>query len=364
MTKSVLICIVFLFFMQCGNAVAPDTTNSENSKSSDTNPIVTGNGKPAHIRLKSLTASKLTVNGAGGEEFATITYNVTDSTGRTAIDGALIRFVISCSDSVAKLLYDSDTVKNGQVHCHLYSGKASGAVSITAVYFERIGEIIAFAEAVPIMVCSGAPVASRFAVQLTRCNIPAKSGETLKAIAYCADKYGNPSSGAMVHFSTTTGLVLPGMLSDSAGKAFSDLTVYAPFPDSSKGSISASTFDINGSKLLSTFSFVISGSPEITFHNATDTFNVSPNGEALIRFSVADAKGLPLCAGTKISLSLSGGGTLVGENDIIMPDVTTGHTSYSTIFRDDGSGRRLVRLSISSTGVNGTTVKGIWGRVN
>jgi hypothetical protein len=363
MIKLLLLLIIFL--SDCGNLISPAVNENGIDSLRQNDSTINNGGRPFHITLNTVSSEKIAVRGVSGIESAVITFLVIDSTGKNAANGSEIRFILICGDSVAKLEKETDMVVNGKVSCSVYSGSASGTISLTAVYSERLGEPLVISATVPVLVSGGPPVSGRFSVVLSKQNIPKKESEQVTVTAYLADKYGNPSSGRMVHFSTTSGIVLSGAASDSTGTLATKLSLYSPWPDSSRGVVSASTFDGNGNVLNSTAGFVLSGEPVIQFlHNGiADTFNLSAGGESLVRYTVSDNVGLPLCAGTKISVELFGGGVLVGESEITLPDVISGYTQFSTIVRDDGSGNRMVRLSVNVSGPNGTLTKGIWGRV-
>ncbi len=353
-------------FFACGRIVEPAERSGYNFLDS-TNVANSGGltGRPYSITISRCTPTNLSVRGVGGAEKATVEFAVSDSAGNEIIDGYNIRFILSSADSVAQLVNDRDSVRGGKVSCSVVSGRVSGAVSITAVYYERVGEPLVVSRAVPLLVCGGAPTSERFSIVLDKINIPKSSTEAVGVILYLADKYGNPSTGQMVHLAASVGLIGAGGFSDSLGSLKAVLLLYPPWCDSSNGTVVASTFNGDGLLITSSARFILSGKPTITAHFATgsDTFNLPIGGECVINYTVSDETGLPLCGGTKISIELSGGGILIGENDIVVPDVLSGHTDYSIVVRDDFSGSRTVHLLVVVSGRNGNTAKGLWGKV-
>jgi len=375
MIKSLLVFCALMAFAGCKGLFEPESARNNSLKSgadslSHADSLAAkdslSSAKPAILSLCSLSQSALSVSGVGGLENARLKFMVADSAGVRVSGKFVIQFFKNCPDSGGTLLNPYDTADQGYVECLFKSGTVSGVCAITAKYVENISQVIAASQVVRLLVSGGPVFAQNFSLVPERRNVPLSPDERVLLTAFCFDKYGNPSVPVMVYFSASSGGVLPGGISDSTGRVTSFFTVAGNPPDSMKAVISASTRNGAGDLLLDSDTLLFTGAPEITITHAnspSDTFALARGGSAALHVSVHDSKGHPLSAGSRIVMSLSGGGTLVGNSDITLPDVLSGYTDFEILVRDDASGARYVQFIVNVTGPNGDRKDGLWGKV-
>jgi hypothetical protein len=322
--------------------------------------------KPAVLTLDSLSQPELSVSGVGGVETARLGFTARDSAGIRVGGRFIIQFFKSCPDSGGTLLTLYDTTHHGHVECLFKSGTVSGTCAVTARYIENLSQVIAASQVVRLLISGGPVAAGGFSLVPERHNVPLAAGGNVALTAFCFDRYGNPSVPVMVYFSASAGGVGAGGLTDSTGRVTSFFTMAGNPPDSMKAVVTASTRNGAGDLLAISGTLLFSGAPGITITHAgspSDTFALARGGSTALHVAVHDAKGHPLSAGAHIVMLLSGGGELVGNSDITLPDIISGFTDFEIMVRDDGSGARYVQFIVDVTGPNGNCKSGLWGRV-
>ena len=361
-----------LFLCGCPTFFAPDITESTED-SGDTVATITeipidslSDLAPASISLDKVENGTLTIRGGGGTENGRLFFSVNDQNGRRVRSSLLVQFVKQSQDSVAVLQTPFDTAREGRVVCCLSSGSRSGICAVTANCLDVSLQPLAVSKAVRILVMGGLPVQENFTLQPERINLPFRMGASLPVIAFLFDKAHNPASPVMVYFSCNGGGITSGGLSDSLGMVEALYRVTEAVSADRRVTLVAETRGDSGNGLYAEAEMVLTGEPRISFDHPqvpSDTFLLARGGGTPLVLQVADDLGRPLCRGSRITLVLTGGGTLLGETEIILPDVLTGYTDFPVRVQDDSSGPRFIYLQAEVQSDNGSRIAGIWGKV-
>jgi hypothetical protein len=375
MIKSIVrsVAFIFLWFLAgCTNIFAPDTNadsgvvpDATQQDSSAVNDSIS-NKKPALIRFDYSSAEILSIKGVGGVETARLFFTVTDSSGLPVPGNYLIQFIKNGPDSGGSLVTPFDTTVGGKVECIYASGTKAGVCAITAYYMDGNLNMAACSEVVPLMVAGGPPVGSHFTLVPAKVNMPFALGAEMTVTAFLYDKYRNPARSSMVYFSATGGGITPGGQSDSIGRVQACFRLTADIPDSMRITLAAATRNGSGAEIVASTALVVSGRPVISIAHAAlpaDTFIVPAGTGTLLQVSVSDSRGYPLSRGTRIIMSVSGGGMLIGESDITLPDVVSGYTQFQVMVADDLSGSSYLYFEVDVESPNGNRNKGIWGKI-
>ena len=339
----------------------------------DTSSPVTGafTGKAANIVLVSSSDMTISIRGTGGNETASLEFEVRDSLGQaiSASNQVDVSFTIvggpGGGEYVLPATAKSDAL-TGRVKTTVTSGTAAGVVQVFAEAFvdgKRIRSL-----PVRVIIAGGFPVSSRFSLSVEKSNVPAVfDGIEDKVTAALADAYGNPVKGAAVYFTTTAGDIDAGGQTNETGRVSSTLRTSGTRPASGVALVTARTVGD---------SVTLSQSVPIVFSEATQISGpsafivIADSGEYDFNYTVADAHGNPLSEGTSISVSVSGDGSgdleLTGDKSVNVPDTQNPQwTTYTVRIRDrrTGGAEGNLQVTVTVTSRNGNLVQNYNGIV-
>ncbi len=295
------------------------------------------NSEPTTIQLVSVEDSTLSVAGVGGDETATLVWEVRDARGfpvgvSNQVD---VDFEIVASPGGGVLLTPTTATTDGEglVYTTLQSGTNAGVVKIKA----RTGTIESSAASIAIH--GGPPDAAHFSLAAQHVNI---AGLLLLGIedpitAFVFDKFSNPvPPGTAVYFTTDFGGILGSGVTDDAGQAVATLYSALPLPscaDNGMVNVTARTFGEGALEISATANILFSGGTTIS--SIPSTFTIGPGGFQDIFVTVSDQCGNPLTQGTRVDIS-SSGGSLVGALSTTLPDTRNqANTQFWVRLSDD-----------------------------
>jgi hypothetical protein len=299
-----------------------------------------GSGLAQTIAFLGAQPSEISVYGVGGKETSVLRWEVRDSLG-LPIDAAHAVALSFTSNSPGGGEYVSPpTVTTngvGQAATTFNAGTRSGVVQIVAQTTVAGRTIVS--SPVQIVIHGGFPVQSHFSIAAPNFNFPALGtmGKTLPISVLVGDVYSNPvSAGTAVYFRSSAGVVLPTVFTDVTGEGAVNLISGNPQPLGIYAApafgdgyhfLVARTLGQGGAAIQDSVLILWSGQGLITNVNPT-TFNIPNTGSATFTFTVSDALGHPLAAGTTISVTA-----------LIPPPPTQGvsQNQVSVVFGNNGA---------------------------
>ena len=363
-----------------------------------------GSGIAQTIAFMGAVPPEIAVKGVGGSETTTLTWEVRDSLGLPVDVSHAIQLTFSIASGPVGGEFISPTVVTtntvGQAIMTLSSGIRSGVVQVVATGTVASGTVTT--SPVRIIIDGGFPDQAHFTVAAHNYNMPilGTMGVHNPISVLVGDKWSNPvAPNTAIYFSSTAGVIQPKVFTNADGQGSADLIsgnpaplgVYAAPVNGARPSgdgyhyIAARTVGQAGATIKDSILVLWSG-PAIISNFAPTTFNISNGGSASFTFTVADALGHPLAAGTTISVvatippppdpnapqntvlvtfGLNGSYTL---NDVLVPGPQTTQFSCrlsdgNTALNDSLLGQRTT-LTVFVTGPNGQASYTIDGLVH
>lgn len=287
---------------------------------------------PAAIAFLSISSTSIQVTGTGGNETATMQFEVRDSLGIPVDSSYQVLFRFTNSPGGGEFITPEvgyTDAATGQISAIIHSGTRSGVVQLLASVVTPSDTINS--EIVRLLIHAGLPDQAHFSIALDPINLPGLvyNGRTSSVTTIVGDQYGNPvPSGTAVYFTTSIGIVTTSTgFTDDNG--FATVTLYTGNPrgDSGFGFVSAFTVGEGGATITDSARMLFSGSPILTY-TGPDTFSIVRGGSISFNVEVDDVFGNPLTEGTEISLRVD------SESDIgISSPFTLGDTQSQGLGR-------------------------------
>lgn len=344
--------------------------------------FVEESGQAANIILRDLSAQAIGVKEAGSEEIATITFQVTDSTGQplSLSQAVNLSFAFGEQPGGGEFLYPT-TVKtdnNGEARVNLSAGTRAGLIQVIASATVD-GETIRSNPAA-MAIHGGHPDQNHFTLGPEKFNFPGlvRFGVTNQISVLVGDQYSNPARpNSAVYFNSSHGVIQGSGLTSENGAASVILYSGNPLPDNTGigengiATIQATTADIDNNPVTAQIPVLFSGSPIITL---TQTGSSNDPFARRFDYTVMDYLGNPMGQGTTITVRAGGvkveavgdvavelGDTgIVGNGDTVPYSAVTGagitDFSFSVVERtiaDIVDPPSLDRVTITVGGPNG-----------
>jgi hypothetical protein len=333
-------------------------------------------GVPAGISLADSSSRRLYLSETQLPDTSTrITFIVRDGSGFpvsvTRKAGVSFSLLSAPSGTYITPLADS-TGQSGAVTVTVVAGNTPGVAQVVAKTSDGSGHFVS-AISMPIDIAHGLPDSNQIFLNLPK-NMFNDMGNLVGTLKInLADVNGNFPAPQYLRFSTSGGVVSPiSALTDVSGSASTGLYGGKTPKDPVLGFGNVSVFvKVHGGvNVTRKVPFVFSGEPVITMINIheTDTVVIPNTGYKDIIFKVADAYGIPLAQGNKITISQSGvasnGISISNANNTTAGLTDTNSTIYMVRILNDVSKRNIsgtFDISITVSGPNGTLVKKLNG---
>ncbi|MCU0454155.1 MAG: Ig-like domain-containing protein [Bacteroidetes bacterium] len=325
--------------------------------------------RPATLELVSNSNPSVSIRGTGSRESSTLTFAVKDSLGQPINAGgrALVTFALAPAGGLGGGEFLSttgdSTDDNGIISVTFSAGTRAGVLQVVAKTTAPGRPDTIFSSPVRLTISGGLPSASRVVATLSRINIPGlvKTGPLATVSVQAGDQFNNPvQSGTAFYFTTGLGLIQATATTNDNGQASVQLSggvVGSPAPSDT---VTVQTVGVGGASIVKKLPFIFTGAPLITGLPAPG-FTIADSGSYSFTFTVADANGNPLSAGSTVQVTVEGDGSggldLAGDVSRTLPDTrNASFTSFSVTAQDKDRGgpSGLVRFKISVTGENGT----------
>ena len=351
------------------------------------NPGGGGSGLAQTIAFLGANPQEISVRGVGGLETALLTFEVRDSLGLPIDAAHALTLTISIQNGPGGGEYISPTPVTtnaaGQAFTTITAGTRSGVFQIVAT--GTVGARVLSTTPVRLTINAGFADQVHFTIAAPYYNLPilgVANARTPVSILV-GDRYSNPVAvNTAVYFRSSAGVIQPTVFTNADGQGSVSLISGNPQPFGAYAAVAfgdgyhyivARTLGEAGVAVTDSILVLWSGRSLISNFNPT-TFDIPNGGSQVFTFTVADALGHPLAAGTAISVlalvppppdpnapvnqvqltfGVAGGITL---NDMIFPG--PGATTFSCRLSDgttniaDSIGTR-VALSVSVGGPNG-----------
>jgi hypothetical protein len=362
-----------------------------------------GSGIAQTIAFLGASPPEIAVKGVGGSETTTLTWEVRDSLGLPVDVSHSIQltFTIASGPGGGEFLSPTVVTTNtvGQAIMTLSSGTRAGVVQVMATGTVASGTVST--APVRIVIDGGFPDQAHFTVAAHNYNLPilGTMGVHTPISVLVGDRWSNPvAQNTALYFSSSAGVIQSKVFTNQDGQGSADLISGNPFPLGSHAApvnglrpsgdgyhyIAARTVGQAGISVMDSMLVLWSGASIISSFAPT-TFNIPNAGSQSFTFTVADALGHPLSAGTTISViaaippppdpsapqnqvivtfGLSGGLVL---NDVLVPG--PGTTQFNCRLSDgnsalfDTAGTRTT-LTVFVSGPNGQATFTIDGLVH
>lgn len=340
-----------------------DTSLVMRVKATASSPATGGTGKAANIVLISTEEVTISVRGTGGNETASMLFEVRDSLG-LPVGGAnkvQVTFAIQGGPGGEEYLYPLTSFTDaltGRVTTKITSGTKAGVVQVFAS--ATIDNNTIKSRPVRVLIAGGFPEAGRFSLSVEKFNMPAIfDNVTNKITAAVADKHGNPVQNVAVYFSTTSGDIDAGGLTDNSGRISSTLRTSGTRPANGIATVTATTVGDSGITISQSIPIVFSGASQII--GPQTSFVIADSGKYDFTFKVQDANGRPLSAGTTVNVTLSGDAAkdlkIEGDANVTIPDTQDPkYTNYSISVHDTkvggSSGPIIILIEVKSPNGN------------
>jgi hypothetical protein len=279
-----------------------------------------GSGIAQTIAFLGAAPPEIQVKGVGGAETTTMTWEVRDSLGLPVdITHAIqLTFTITNGPGGGEFLSPSvvTTNSNGQAIMTLSSGIRAGIVQVVATGTVASGTVST--SPVRVVIDGGFPDQTHFTIATHFYNMPilGTMGVHNPISVLVGDKWTNPVAvNTGVYFSSTAGVIEPKVFTNVDGQGSADLISGNPSPFGAHAApanggrpfgdgyhyVTARTVGQAGVTVLDSILVLWSGPSIISNFNPT-TFNIPNSGDQLFNFTVSDALGHPLAAGTTIAV--------------------------------------------------------------
>jgi hypothetical protein len=340
-------------------------------------PVQPGISGPAsNIVLLQASEESIRVIETGGNENATFTFQIRDSSGLPVdLDNSVeVRFRFGGHPNGGEFLHPESvqTNESGLAVTTLTSGTISGVVQVVAEFTKSDGSV-ATSKPVNMSIHSGLPDADHFAVTSATLNMP---GNILNVpnniLAVVGDKYGNMvQTGTAVYFTTTGGIVQGSALTNDLGNASVTLITAPPYPNHPQlgpgfATVTARTADENYQTIEQSTLVLFSLFPQISV--TPNVVDVPNGGSQTFFYSVADVNGNPMVSGTTITVEVEGENLeVIGDVNITLFDTQVAGpntTEFQFTLSDSDPDNELVKpvqITITSKGPNGDAVRTITG---
>lgn len=297
-------------------------------------------GDAATIVLVSVESSAIGVRSTGQEQTSELVFEVRDATGQPvnqdhAVD---VAFSFVSQPGGGEYLSPTSVTSDGQglVRTSLNSGTVAGVAKIRA---NVVGSSPAIAsEVASVAIHSGPPDDAHFSLAAENANIAGRVYFGLEDVitAFVYDIYGNPvPQGTVVYFTTNRGGVTGSAVTNLFGQATATLFSAAPAPtcaDTGYAYVTASTIDGNNDVITAAARVLFSGPTVLDVVTpTTSTFTVPNGGSQTIVFYVGDDCGNPLVANTTVTITIAGGGSIVGQTFAILPDTQSRGATFFAV---------------------------------
>ncbi len=325
--------------------------------------------RPATLELVSNSTPSVSIRGTGSKETSTLTFIVRDSLGQpiNAAGRAFVVFALAPNGGLGGGEFLStagdSTDDNGLISVTFNSGTRSGVLQVVAKTTAPGRADTIYSAPVRLTISGGLPDANRVVATLSRINIPGlvKTGPLATVSVQAGDQYNNPvQPGTAFYFTTGLGLIQATASTNESGQASVQLSggvVGSPAPEDT---VTVQTVGAGGVSIVKKLPFIFTGAPAITGLPAPG-FVISDSGSYTFNFTVADANGNPLSAGSTVQVTVEGDGSggldLTGDVSRTLPDTrNASFTSFSVTAQDKDRGgpSGLVRFRIAVTGENGS----------
>ena len=351
-----------------------------------------GSGIAQTIAFLGALPPDIAVKGVGGSETSTLTWEVRDSLGLPVdITHAIqLTFTIANGPGGGEFISPSvvTTNSNGQAIMTLSSGIRAGVVQVVATGTVATGTVST--SPVRVVINGGFPDQTHFTVATHNYNMPilGTMGVHNPIAVLVGDKWSNPvAPNTAIYFSSTAGVIQSKVFTNLDGQGSADLISGNPAPLGTHAApvngllpsgdgyhyVAAKTVGQAGATVKDSILVLWSGASIISKFAPT-TFDIPNGSNQKFTFTVSDALGHPLAAGTTISVvatippppdpnapqnqiivtfGLNGGFTL---NDLLVPG--PGSTDFTCFLADgntaliDAIGTRTT-LTVFVNGPNG-----------
>ncbi len=327
------------------------------------------------IALISVDKKEISVRGVGGDENATIVYEARDLLGNSLDYANQTKLFFGLTGVTG---FD-EQVKPDSAMTDPFTGRASVTVSsgtrstVLQVIARNAGGTIT-SSPVPIVVDGGFTVDSLFIFKSISQNFSIY-GSDQTIVMQLGDKYGNPPKiGTAVYFQTNAGIVTAASYTDASGIVSTKFTPVANTSYLGNKTITASTVgNATDGLIQKTFTILMSGKPVIPVTNVpTDTVTLFDGSSTDINYEIKDNLGNPISGGhqydisieSSISSQLALGGNIFGLLPDTQDKVNGTKFSFSVSDNIPNSGTSgTFKIKITVTGVTGTTIKTIYGKL-
>ncbi|MEW5798609.1 MAG: hypothetical protein AB1728_06345 [Bacteroidota bacterium] len=332
-------------------------------------------GPLASIALISVDKNEISVKGVGGDENATVIYEARDLLGNPLdiSNQSMLYFELAGVTGFDEAVKPDSSLTNpftGRVNINVSGGTRSTVLQVVAR--DKSGAIKS--SPVPIVVHGGFAVDSLFVFTNVPKNISIKNRTPNVISMQVGDRYGNPvKPGTAVYFETNAGIIGASSFADNQGVVQTTFTAVADLIFAGDRYFKATTIGENKKIVSDSVKILMSGAPIITVTNVpTDTVTLFDGTSTTIDYVIQDALGNPISSGHNYQVSLEGSvaGQLQVLGDVagVMPDTDDkiNGTKFSFVLTDQllnaGTGGNF-KIKIQTTGVTGTTVKTVNGKL-
>ena len=312
--------------------------SSSNGEQTERIPVEYSPAGPASIVLSSISSETITVKGTGGTEQAEFIFQVADSSG-APVHQAEVEFRLGSSPGGGEVVHPQFATSdaNGTVRTTLTSGTISGVVQVIAS-IERDGFTVE-SRPVRVSVQSGLPSNNHFTLYRpsTR-NVPLDGTSQINVML--GDRYGNPvAEGTRVYFTTDYGVVGASAVTNADGQAGVTLRRGDPTPPDGIVTVTARTVDENNQN-IERQETVLFNIPPIIIEVDPSNFFIEHLSDQTFNYTVTDANGNPLPAGSSITVTVEGEDVeVIGDVNVSLDDHITG-------------GQGITEFSFNVAGIN------------
>lgn len=280
-------------------------------------------GEPASIVLSSISSETITVKETGGAEQAEFVFQVADSAGRL-VRGADVEFRLGSSPGGGEVIdpLTATSDESGQVRTTLTSGTISGVVQVIAS-IQRDGFTVESRPA-RVSIQSGLPSSNHFTVyRPSPLNVPYDGSSEISVML--GDRYGNPvAAGTRVYFTTNYGVITASSATSDDGFAGATLRRGEPVPPDGFVTVSARTVDENNQSIEKQATVLFYMPPIIIEVNPSE-FDIAHLSDQTFNYTVTDANGNPLPAGSNITVTVEGQDIeVIGDVSVTLEDHISG----------------------------------------
>ncbi len=352
--------------LQSGTNQSVDLILVADSTSPPTNPGQTS-GQPASVVLVGTEATTISIRGTGYNESSLLTFEVRDSLGNAILgaNGPNVKFAIVGGPNGGEYVYPTVAqvvAGTGRISTRLNAGTKPGVIQIQAS--TRNDSVLSAPARVTI--ASGLPYGPNASIGRSKANVAGGlfDNERVRITVFLGDRYQNPvPPGTAVYFTTTGGIIQPTAFTDQDGQASVDLITANPRPAGGVAIITARTIGDTAARKADSLiqlqtQVVFSGATIITAPTAA--FGVPDSGSYSFAYSVLDANGNPLVAGTTILVTLDGPGAAdleaQGDVDVTMkdsPNPADGNFNVKIVDKTRGGTGGFFAVNIKVKGQNG-----------